>query len=87
MYLLLRNSSGRVTESLLLAAGRNTIRVVLHGVGDTLELSFSNGQWRSDRDETFEIEALTSGSSEAMIELGSLLRPQTMTAGSSPSFY
>jgi hypothetical protein len=81
MYILLTNRIGRIEEGLVLAAGRNTMRVAVCGQSDTIELRLSNGLWISDRDERFEIEALTAGADCEMSQLGNVLRVQVLTAG------
>lgn len=80
MYLLLRNETGRMVGGLLLAAGRNKMRVAIPGEADTLEMALFEGAWHATG-ERFELEALVAGAEGAMSTLGEAFRAKTLTAG------
>ncbi len=81
MYIILKNEIGGETEGVVLAAGRDVMRVSVRGLTDTLELRLSDGVWAGARGKKFEIDALVADSDGAMCELGNALRAQTLTAG------
>jgi hypothetical protein len=81
MYIILKNETGETTEGVLLAAGRNIMRIILRGLSDTVELRLSDGAWTAGGDENFEIGALVAHTDQAMSDLGSALRARTLTAG------
>ncbi len=68
-------------EGIVLAAGRNKIRVAMRGQNDTTELHFSHGEWTSDQDLKFDIEALTAGANCEMSQFENMLRARVMTVG------
>jgi hypothetical protein len=78
MYLLLRNENRGIVDGVLLAAGRNAMRVAIPGEADTLELRRSDGAWLANG-EKFELEALMAGTEDAMSNLGDTLRAKTFT--------
>ena len=73
MYLLLRNETGRMVDGVLLAAGRDTMRVAIPGEADTLELRLSDGAWLAGG-ERFELEALMAHAEDAMSNFGDAFR-------------
>jgi hypothetical protein len=81
MYVILRNDFGETTEGVLLAAGRNVMRIGPRGLSDTLELRLSHDRWIADGGEEFELDALVAATDSAMSDLGAALRIQTFTAG------
>ena len=68
-------------EGVLLAAGRNVMRISLPGLSDTLEVRLSNGAWTAGDGEKFEIDAVVADTDQAMSDLGIALRARTLTAG------
>jgi hypothetical protein len=81
MYIILKNEIGGTREGVLLAAGRNVMRIILRGLSDTLELRLCDGTWIAGGGEKFEIGALVAYTDQAMSDLGSALRARTLTAG------
>jgi hypothetical protein len=81
MYIILKNEIGRETEGVVLAAGRDLMRVSVRELSDTLELCLSDGVWAGAGGKKFEIDALVADSDGAMSELGNALRAQALTAG------
>ncbi|MGA7235023.1 MAG: hypothetical protein WBY44_05060 [Bryobacteraceae bacterium] len=81
MYIILKNEIGGDTEGVILAAGRDVMRVCVRELSDTLELRFSDGAWGAVGGKKFEIGALVAETEHAMSELGNALRAQTFTAG------
>ena len=70
MYIILRNETGGAMEGVLLAAGRDVMRVSVRGLGDTLELRLSDGVWTASGGEKFELDALVADTDHAMSDLG-----------------
>jgi len=64
MYLLIRYPAGVVIEGVVLAAGKNRLRVVSPGFTDTLELKRSGKNWILADRYRVELELLMSGNSE-----------------------
>jgi hypothetical protein len=81
MYIILKNETGGTTEGVILAAGRNVMRVSLRGLSDTVELRLSDGTWTAGGGDKFELDALVADTDQAMSDLGSALRARTLTAG------
>jgi hypothetical protein len=65
MYLLIRYPAGVVIEGVVLAAGKNRLRVVSPGFPDTLELKRSGKFWILAGRYRVELEFLMSGRSDA----------------------
>jgi hypothetical protein len=65
MYLLIRYPAGVVIEGVVLAAGKNRLRVVSPGFPDTLELKRSGKNWILAGRYRVELEFLMSGRSAA----------------------
>jgi hypothetical protein len=80
MYLLLRNETRGIVDGVLLAAGRNIMRVAIPGDADTLELRLSDGAWLA-AGEQFELEAFIADAEGAMSILGDAFQAKTLTAG------
>ena len=80
MHLIVKFQNGFHGEALLLAGGRERMRLIVAGQPDTIELSKLNGVWQTDAGETVEIEAMTTLADCA--EFLAEARPRTMTAGS-----
>jgi hypothetical protein len=81
MYIILRNDTGGATEGVVLAAGRDVMRVSVRGLSDTLELRQFDGVWTTGSGENFELDALVADTDRAMSDLGNALRAQTFAAG------
>jgi hypothetical protein len=64
MYLLIRYPAGVVIEGVVLAAGKNRLRVVSPGFTDTLELKRSGKNWILADRYSVELEFLASGRSD-----------------------
>jgi hypothetical protein len=80
MYIILMNETGGAMEGVILAVGRNVMRVSVRGLSDTLELRQADGVWISDGGGRFEIDALVADTDATMSDLGSALRARTLTA-------
>jgi len=60
MHLMLTFSNGRRTEALVLAVGRNRMRIAIPSRNDAVELTLAGGQWTTDTGETLELDSLIS---------------------------
>ena len=60
MYVVIRSASGATLEGMVLALGRDRMRVALRGSPDVVELRRSYSQWFSDRGDLIEFDALVS---------------------------
>ena len=79
MHMILSLPTGRV-DGLLLAVGRDRLRVAVPKSNDTVELRREEGRWISDAGETVEIESVLWDGHTAV--------PETvMTAGSQPFYF
>ncbi|HEY1337416.1 MAG TPA: hypothetical protein VGF59_07885 [Bryobacteraceae bacterium] len=58
MYLTLRISDGPEREALLLAAGRERLRLAVQGCRDVLECRMVAGQWFSEGGEVVEFDSM-----------------------------
>jgi hypothetical protein len=81
MYALLKNDNGRIVEGVVLAADSRTLRIAMRGVGDILELHLSDAGWVSDRDEHYEIEALTIAVEDGLSLLADIPKAKVLAAG------
>jgi hypothetical protein len=81
MHVYLRDLTGQIQEGIILAGGRDTIRVIFPHQRETTELKLSSGLWTSDRGAQFELESITAPTSDGMRALGDCLKARTMTAG------
>jgi len=61
MYLLLRYPVGIIVEGVVLAKGKNRLRVVAADFPDTIELRRTGSQWHTSGGEPVELEFLMSG--------------------------
>ena len=62
MYLLIRFSAGIIVEAVVLAKGRNRLRVAAAGFPDTIELKQSGSQWLTSNHQPVELDFLMSNS-------------------------
>ena len=60
MYLLIRYPGGIIAEGMVLAKGKNRLRVVVAGFPDTVELKRTGAMWFTCRRELVEIDFLMS---------------------------
>ena len=60
MYTLIRYPGGIIVEALVLAKGRNRMRVVVAGSSDTIELKRSGPQWFTATRQPVELDFLMS---------------------------
>ena len=71
---------GRLAEGILLAMNQDSMRVVLKGDGDAVELRRMEGIWRAEDNNAVDFEVLlTDGHGD--INLYEEARPRVMTAG------
>ncbi len=56
MHMILRYPSGRRVDGLLLAAGPETLRVVVQRLNETIELHLTNGQWTTEDGNTVTVD-------------------------------
>jgi hypothetical protein len=56
MYLLIRNLAGVIVEGIVLANGRNRMRVAAAGFADTIELKRSGTNWIAAGRQKIELE-------------------------------
>ncbi|HEX3746282.1 MAG TPA: hypothetical protein VHW09_20230 [Bryobacteraceae bacterium] len=64
MYLLIRYAAGVVVEGVVLANGKNRMRVAAAGFPDTLELKRSGGQWTVANRQSVEVDFMMSQPSD-----------------------
>ena len=69
MYVLFRYPVGVVVEGVVLANGRNRMRIAAAGFADTIELKRSGSNWISADRQCVEVEFLMSSSSPICNEL------------------
>ena len=60
MYMLIRYPGGVIVEGVLLAKGRDRLRVAASGFPETIELRRAGGRWFTDDGEQVEFDFLTS---------------------------
>ena len=65
METILLDANGLCMDAVLLAAGRDRMRVVLRDGNDTLELRWDDGRWVAEDGRTFQFEAWIAGSYSA----------------------
>jgi hypothetical protein len=61
MYLLIRYPVGIIVEAVVLAKGRNRMRVAAAGFPDTVELRRSGSQWFAEASQPVEFDFLMTG--------------------------
>ncbi len=67
MYLLIRFPVGIIVEGIVLAKGKNRMRVVAAGFTDTVELRRSARQWFAENGQPVEFDFLMSNTNQAEI--------------------
>jgi hypothetical protein len=82
MHLIIRDFWERRQAGVVLAAGRNGLRVALPGRNDAVDLIFADGQWMLDGEGPVEVDALliAAEAGEPRFELPSLLKPERAAA-------
>jgi hypothetical protein len=60
MYLLIRYAGGIIVEGVVLAKGRNRLRVTAAGFPDTIELKQAGALWSTDSGEQVEVDFVMS---------------------------
>ena len=71
MYLLIRFPVGIIVQAVVLAKGRNRMRVAAAGFPDTIELKRSGQLWFTETREPIEFDFLMSGSYQGEIATSS----------------
>ena len=66
MYMILRYSTGRRVDAILLGAARERMTVVIPDQEDTLEFSLVGNQWISEDGSTVEIESVVTDDPSAV---------------------
>ena len=66
MYLLIRYPAGIIAEGVVLATGRNRMRVAVADLPDTLELKRSGARWFAAKGEPIEFDFLMSDHQQAV---------------------
>lgn len=66
MYMLIRYPVGVIVEAVVLAKGRNHMRVAAQGSSDTIELKRSGQQWYTASQEPVEFEFLMSSARQGV---------------------
>lgn len=65
MKAIISYGDGRRTEAVVAMLGRFTMRVIVRGRGDTIELRSEYGQWMDETGAPVEFDALVAGEAEA----------------------
>ena len=81
MHILIRFESAVEVEALLLAAGRDRMRVVIPRQRDTVDLTRSEGCWRTESEQVVEIAGLISVAGADCSHFCAEVYPKTMSAG------
>ena len=68
-------------EAIILAAGRDRMRIAERGLRDTTELSLLDGDWFDENGRSIEIESMITIGTGFVADIADL-RPRTLTAGS-----
>ena len=75
MYLLIRFPVGIIVQAVVLAKGRNRMRVAAAGFPDTIELKRSGQLWFTETREPIEFDFLMSGSGSYQGEIATSSTP------------
>jgi hypothetical protein len=78
MHMIVKFQNGIRAEALLLAGGRDRMRLIVSGQADAIELSKADGYWYTEAGEPVEIEAITAVGD--CTEFCAEVQPRTMTA-------
>ena len=80
MNLIVCDSTQRRLEGVVLAAGKNRIRVALRGVSDVTELHREYGQWALETGEPVDLELLLGDSQSDLLHFLEEICPRYYTA-------
>lgn len=75
MYLMYSSSDRCIVNALLLAVGKNRMRLAVPGQPDTLELRLVDGLWTQDNGETVTIESIIQSGEHNLQGLGLTMFP------------
>ena len=64
MYILIRCSNSEVVEAVVLAVGRDRLRVAIAGENDVREFTRSGSLWRVETGESVEFEFIAAGEAQ-----------------------
>ena len=67
MYLMIRDAAGVVVEGVVLAKGKNRMRVVAPGFADAIELKRSGNQWMIADNQNVELDFIMSRSFDTAV--------------------
>ena len=74
MYLLIRYPGGIIVEGVMLAKGRNRLRVAAAGFSETIELRRADALWSTENGEQVELDFLMSDRYQAKRVTSSIAR-------------
>jgi len=80
MNLIICDSARRRWEGIVLAAGKDRMRVAFCGASDVTELHREYGQWSLETGEPVDLELLLGDTNSALIRLLEELHPRSFTA-------
>ena len=80
MYMILCYPTGQRVDSVLLATGRDRMRLAVRGRNETIELRLEQGHWTSEDGVQVELESVI-WNGESAIPQNCGAAPQTFTAG------
>jgi hypothetical protein len=83
MRMFIRYDDGVEVETLLLAAGRDRMRVVIPEQRDTVDITMLEGSWRTEGGQAIEITALIPFAGTDCAQFCAEVYPRTMSAGRS----
>lgn len=86
MHLMIRDSQGRVVESLLLAVSKYRMRVQTRGAVDVAELTLEFGDWTLQPGQKVELEFVSTADWLDATTLCSRIFPRVRAAGEMPEY-
>ncbi len=81
MRMIIRNRNGVRAEAILLAAGRDRMRVAIDSEPDTTELHLFDGEWYTDEGSAIEFEAIFPVDGMDVSRFCADVHPRAMAAG------
>jgi hypothetical protein len=78
--MILRYPSGRRGDGILLAAGRDRLRIVVRRLNETIELCLTGGQWTSEQGDHIEVEGWLADGNTGMAGFSSRICQRIPTA-------
>ena len=88
MYTLIRYPVGVIVEAMVLAGGRNRLRVAAAGFPDVIELKFSGSQWFAATHQPVELEFLMADAARTGECVSSSRTGRIASAaGATPTYY